>query len=72
MLWMYNKDGGELFVSLDDVPKGYVDCPSKVVKAEEKTEDRTALKAEAAALGIEFPVNVKTEKLIGLIEAAKE
>lgn len=39
-----------------------------VVEAE---PDRDALKAEATALGIEFPKNVPTEKLVELIAEAK-
>lgn len=43
-------------------------------EAVEKTDelDREALKAEANALGIEYPKNIKNEKLKELIEATKE
>lgn len=45
-------------------------------KEEEKTDanstpDRDALKAEALVLGLEFPSNVKTDKLITMIAEAK-
>jgi hypothetical protein len=34
--------------------------------------ERDALKAEADALGLEYPANIKTEKLIKLIQEAKD
>lgn len=45
---------------------------SDAAKADAKHEvDRDALKQEATALGLEFANNIKTEKLIELIDAAK-
>lgn len=29
---MYNKDGAHYFNDGEDIPKGYVDCPTKVKK----------------------------------------
>ena len=38
---------------------------------EEEVPDRDALKAEAAALGLEFPKNVPTERLAEMVTEAK-
>ena len=72
MLWMYNKDGGELFDSIEDAPAGYVDCPTKVKETkvvEAPKDDRLAeLKAEADEKGIKYHHKAgvaKLEELLG-------
>lgn len=48
-------------------------APSATQDADEQdaTPDRDALKAEATALGLEFPKNVPTERLVEMIAEAK-
>ena len=69
--WMYNEDGGKIFEEGEDIPKGYVDCPSKVEKSKDTTIDRAALKDEAEELGLEFAKNIKSDKLQALVNEAK-
>jgi hypothetical protein len=33
-VWMYSAQGAELFLEGQDIPKGYVDTPSKVKKSD--------------------------------------
>jgi hypothetical protein len=76
--WMYNIETGEgtLFQDTEDyVADKWADTPALCNKVED-TEivdevDRDALKLEAGALGLEFPSNVKTDKLIAMIAEAK-
>lgn len=78
--WMYNVENGEgeLFESESDYDSNeWVDTPAKCkttaidVKIIEEPIDREALKAEALELGLEFPSNVKTDKLLAMIAEAK-
>jgi hypothetical protein len=78
--WMYNIKTAEakLFNSPDEyVEAEWTDtpalCDEQITPQEllEAQADRNALKEEATALGIEFPSNVKTAKLIEMIIAAK-
>lgn len=46
------------------------DAPAPVVVVE-SAPDRDALKAEATALGLEFPKNVPTERLAEMVAEAK-
>lgn len=70
MLWMYNKDGGKLFDSLDDVPKGYQDTPvEEAAPAEVKKDDELeALKALADEKGIKYHHKAGVTKLKELLE----
>lgn len=77
--WMYNVETGDgkIFENESEFdPNEWVDTPAKTklaaidVKVVDEL-DRDALKAEALALGLEFPSNVKTDKLIAMIAEAK-
>lgn len=46
-------------------------APTSAPDASDEGPDRDALKAEAAALGLEFPKNVPTERLVEMIAQAK-
>jgi hypothetical protein len=82
---MYNIKTAEakLFNSADEyVESEWVDtpdlCDEQITPQEEADRnaleaqaDRNALKEEATALGLEFSSNIKTAKLIDMIEVAK-
>ena len=76
--WMYNVKTAEakLFNSADEyVEAEWADtptlCDDQITPQEEAQADRTALKEEATALGLEFSSNIKTAKLIDMIIVAK-
>lgn len=46
-------------------------APTSAPDAPDESADRDALKAEATALGVEFPKNVPTDRLIEMIAQAK-
>ena len=83
--WMYNIKTAEakLFNSADEyVEAEWADtptlCDEQITPQEEEARDvleaqadRTALKEEATALGLEFSSNIKTAKLIDMITVAK-
>lgn len=73
MVYMFHKDEpqGKVFEDTEDfnalTKLGWVDTPDKL----EATQSRDELLEEARNLGLEFPSNVKTAKLIQMIEDAK-
>lgn len=77
--WMYNVETGEgtLFQDTEDyVADKWAESPALCNKIEDveiidNEVDRDALKLEAGTLGLEFPSNVKTEKLKAMISEAK-
>jgi len=75
--WMYNVETGEskLFEKESDYDANeWTDSPAKTKLAAIDAEevDRISLKEEATSLGLEFPSNIKTDKLIAMIAVAKE
>ncbi len=73
MIWLYNKNGAKLFNNIEEASSDYVDCPTKVKdNIEDASVGRDELKAIATALNIKFPNNIKTDKLIRLIEAKND
>ena len=71
MKWFYNNDGARLFENNEEMPEGYQDTPFEAVEEVEEPVDRDALKTKANELGLEFKNNIKTDKLIALIEGAE-
>jgi len=73
MIWLYHKEhGAQLFTEEEAVgleSKGWADTPDKLDTVQ--TLDRELLKKEADELGIEYPSNVKTDRLAKLIAEAK-
>ena len=77
--WMYNIETGEGVLFNDESeynPEKWADTPSVcgnaiAQDAEIVEDDRDALKLEATNLGLEFPLNVKTDKLKAMIAEAK-
>ena len=73
--WMYNIKTGvaKLFDSVEDyIAEEWANTPDLCESQEDMAADRDSLKALATELGIEFPSNIKTSKLIELIASAKE
>ena len=76
--WMYNLETGEgvLFNNEDEYNKDkWSDTPAncnKVEDVEVVLGERDLLKKEATELGLEFPSNVKTEKLMEMISEETE
>ena len=72
--WMYNLENGEgvLFNNEDEYNKDkWSDTPANCNIVEDVDivlGERELLKKEATELGLEFPSNVKTEKLISMIQ----
>lgn len=77
-IWMYDKKTGEGVLFHDDtnIPEGYEESPALCdctpIEADIVSNDRDMLKAEATKLGLSFPSNVKTEKLIAMIQEETE
>ena len=73
--WMYNINTREAKLFNDESEyslEEWTDTPAKCNEiAEADSTDRDALKAEAIKLGLEFPSNIKTAKLIEMITVAK-
>lgn len=76
--WMYNLETGEgvLFNSVDEYnPEKWANTPAlcnKVEDVEVVLSERDMLKKEASELGLTFPSNVKTEKLMEMISEETE
>jgi len=82
-IWMYDKNTGEgkLFPDDTNIPDGYEESPvlcnctpieAEVVKGgSDVPSERDILKAEAEGMGLVFPANIKTDKLLAMIAEAK-
>ena len=79
-IWMYDKNTGEgkLFPDDTNIPNGYEESPALCnctpIEAEVVSttpSERDLLKAEAEAMGLVFPANIKTDKLLAMIAEAK-
>lgn len=76
--WMYNLETGEgvLFNNEDEYnAEKWADSPALcnvIEDVEVLLEERDLLKKDALALGLEFPSNIKTEKLILMVQEATE
>lgn len=75
MRYTFKKGDATKFVKRDEVAKILLadgwECPEYGEQTQEPDE-RDALKEKAVSLGIEFPKNIKTEKLKELIAEREE
>ena len=76
--WMYNVETGEgvLFNNTDEYNyEKWADSPALcnvIEDVEIVLAERDLLKKDALALGLEFPSNIKTEKLISMVQEETE
>lgn len=73
MIWLYHNEHEARVFTFEEAEvkenEGWVDTPDKLEPVQ--TLDRELLKKEADDLGIEYPSNVKTDRLVKLIAEAK-
>lgn len=66
MICMYNEDGAHYFEDGAEIPKGFVDCPTKVEG--NSTDELEELKAKCDELGIKYHHKAGVAKLKELLE----